>query len=340
MKGELYMPFTTYHLASGFIIGLLLRKWLHLPTLLITTTIFVDLEPILVIMNIINDRPHGITHSFISSIPLGILSGLTIYYFEKLFKSIKSLYRSLYLVRGDEDLPNYILAGIFGWILHVMLDSLLYTDIRPFEPLISSSNPLYISNQQFLRGIYDSLLYAGLASYLGYCYYESRRIYGASLARFQLGILSILSAILLTPIGIDIEIPFSDYTSLIPLGIAILGLIILILSLREISLIDITRALLIALIISLIVISIYSKLTAANTYTIIYIGGTLILVLLRKSLTPIRLKLGRRSLRVVDIMIIGWLASILIIGIPIFILALVIMAAKSGDLTPKESNSP
>ncbi|MGC9148522.1 MAG: hypothetical protein ACP5GI_03675 [Sulfolobales archaeon] len=39
------MPFTSYHIASGLLVGLPIRRWIHLPTFLITTAIIVDIEP-------------------------------------------------------------------------------------------------------------------------------------------------------------------------------------------------------------------------------------------------------------------------------------------------------
>jgi membrane-bound metal-dependent hydrolase YbcI (DUF457 family) len=35
-----------------------------------------------------------------------------------------------------------VLSGIFGGLLHPVLDAIIYVDIRPFRPF-SSSNPLY-----------------------------------------------------------------------------------------------------------------------------------------------------------------------------------------------------
>jgi hypothetical protein len=330
-----YMPFTTYHLASGLLIGLVLRKWIHLPTFLVTTTLLVDLGSGLLILSRVDTRPHGLTHNFFIAAPLGLLSALTIYLLDKYFNIHKIFYKVFYLAEHSESFLKYASGGVIGWFLHLFLDAPLYNDMRPFEPLVSSMNPLYLPDTQMLWIVYDLILYSGLLAYSTYFYLRSKDVFGASLARFQLGILAILMAISLAPIAIDIELLFGEEKAFIPLGVAISGLLLDVLSLREMRLLSNIRVILILLITIMLIITAYGNmrylLLSSTVYAVIYFGVTLIILLLRKPLSYIVLEMGKRSLRAIDLLFVGWLSILVFVGIPIFILALLIIMIKSRE---------
>ncbi|MGC9010298.1 MAG: hypothetical protein ACP5I7_06785 [Sulfolobales archaeon] len=335
------MPFTTYHLASGLLIGLVLRKWIHLPTFLVTTTLLVDLGSGLLILSRVDTRPHGLTHNFFMAAPLGLLSALTIYLLDKYFNIHKIFYKVFYLAEHSESLLKYVSGGVIGWFLHLFLDAPLYNDMRPFEPLVSSMNPLYLPDTQMLWIVYDLILYSGLLAYSTYFYLRSKDVFGGSLARFQLGILAILMAISLAPIAIDIELLFRDEEAFIPLGVAVSGLLLITISLREMRLISNVRATLILLITIILIIIAFSNmrdlLLSSTVIAAIYFGAAPVIVLLRKPLTQISIEVNKRSVKAVDLLLIGWLSTLLIVGIPVFIASLVILIIKSRDLTKVSS---
>jgi len=338
-----YMPFTTYHLASGLLIGLILRKWIHLPTFLVTTTLLVDLGSGLLILSRVDTRPHGLTHNFFIAAPLGLLSALTIYFLDKFFKIHKIFYKAFYLAEHSESLLKYVSGGVIGWFLHLFLDAPLYNDMRPFEPLVSSMNPFYSSDTQMMWVVYDLILYSGLVAYSTYFYFKSRDVFGGSLARFQLGILAILVAISLAPIAIDIELLFRDEEAFIPLGIAVSGLLLITISLREMKLISNMRATLILLITIILIIVACSNLRnfllSSTVIAAIYFGAAPVIVLLRKPLTQISIEVNKRSIKAVDLLLIGWLSTLIIIGIPVFIASLFVIVIKSRDLIKVSSLS-
>ncbi|MGB9622360.1 MAG: hypothetical protein ACPL07_00815 [Candidatus Bathyarchaeia archaeon] len=337
------MPFTTYHLASGLLVGLILRKWIHLPTFLITTTILVDLGSGLLILSRVDTRPHGLTHNFFMAAPLGLLSALIIYFLDKFFEMHKILYKTFYLAEHSESFLKYIFGGIIGWFLHLFLDAPLYDEMRPLEPLVSSMNPLYLPYTQMMWVVYDLILYGGLVAYSTYFYFKSRNVFGGSLARFQLGILAILVAISLAPIVIDIELPFRDEEAFIPLGIAVSGLLLITISLREMKLISSMRETLILLITIILIIaacsSLRNLLLSSTVITVIYFGAALVIALLRKPLAQISLEVGKRSVKAVDLLLIGWLSTLIIVGIPVFIASLFIIIIKSRELIKVSSLS-
>jgi membrane-bound metal-dependent hydrolase YbcI (DUF457 family) len=141
------MPFTPLHLGPVFVFGLFLRRWLHLPTLIVAS-IAVDVEPLLVIVLKLDYPLHGYLHTFLFAIPYGIAVGYAMIYLEKPFNS---LYKALLLEEAKPiDKKPFLLAGLIGTISHILLDSPLYGDIHPFYPL--KANPLY--NPSLTQPIY------------------------------------------------------------------------------------------------------------------------------------------------------------------------------------------
>ncbi|WP_185836490.1 metal-dependent hydrolase [Candidatus Korarchaeum cryptofilum] len=109
---------------------------MHLPTLLVAS-VAPDIEPFLVILLGLNYPLHGYLHTFLAAIPYGVLIG---YAMSLLERPLSPLYRSL-LLEDRVSESSFLLAGVIGTLSHVLLDSPLYGDIRPFYPI--EENPLY-----------------------------------------------------------------------------------------------------------------------------------------------------------------------------------------------------
>jgi hypothetical protein len=132
------MPFTPFHLGPALGFGLPLRKYLHVPTFLVAN-IFVDVEPFLVLSLGLDYPLHGYLHTFIVAFILGLALGYAMFLLERI---LRPLYKTLLLEsNATPKLKFFIVAGVLGTMLHVLLDSPLYDDIRPFYPLLA--NPLY-----------------------------------------------------------------------------------------------------------------------------------------------------------------------------------------------------
>jgi hypothetical protein len=132
------MPFTPFHLGPALGFGLPLRKYLHVPTFLVAS-ILVDVEPFLVLSLGLDYPLHGYLHTFIVAFILGLALGYEMFLSERISRS---LYKTLILEsNATPKLKSFIVAGVLGTMLHVLLDSPLYDDIRPFYPLLA--NPLY-----------------------------------------------------------------------------------------------------------------------------------------------------------------------------------------------------
>lgn len=107
-----------------------------MPTLLVAS-VAPDIEPFLVILLGLDYPLHGYLHTFLAAIPYGVLIG---YAMSLLERPLGPLYRSL-LLEDSVGESSFLLAGVIGTLSHVLLDSPLYGDIRPFYPI--EENPLY-----------------------------------------------------------------------------------------------------------------------------------------------------------------------------------------------------
>ncbi|MGC8974863.1 MAG: hypothetical protein ACP5KB_01535 [Thermoprotei archaeon] len=80
-------------------------------------------------------------------------------YLSNLFKALALTTKTSY------SLGSYVVAGFSGWTLHVLLDSPLYSDIRPLYPL--NMNPLYYpSLSETVVSLCFYLTFAGVIIYL------------------------------------------------------------------------------------------------------------------------------------------------------------------------------
>ena len=157
------MPFTPFHLGPGLALGLLLRKYLHAPTFLLSSVI-VDVEPFLVLFLGLRYPLHGYLHTFVLAIPIGLLLGCAVFLLEKF---LQPLYRIFLLEAGSSlRLKSFVVAGGIGTGLHVLLDAPLYADIMPFYPI--TTNPFFAPS--LALEIYSLCVWMGvfgIAYYLG-----------------------------------------------------------------------------------------------------------------------------------------------------------------------------
>jgi hypothetical protein len=329
------MPFTSYHIAFGLFVGLPSRRWIHLPTFLITTAVIVDIEPIMVMLGVIGGRVHGSLHTILLGVFMGSTAGLAMYFLERYFGFLKTLYRSLYLSQGSEKPLSYILAGVLGWLLHIVLDALIYSDIRPLEPFISSYNPLYLSHAISLPVIslaYNVILVAGLSLYIFYFFRISLAENGFKPTLFKAGVLIVLASLTIAPV----EINFMDVApATIILGLS--GIALSASSLYLLNLLSTGRLIIVLSILSIIaLLSLNKSLSSLEIFVTLYIGIAVILALLRRSLSRIEITIYRASVKVIDLVIISWIATIVLVGIPMLIATLVLLLIRSNLLTPRD----
>ena len=155
------MPFTPFHLGPALCLGLPLREYIHTPTFILANVIL-DIEPFLVLILGLEYPLHGYFHTFLLAFFVGIALGYTMQLLEG---CLYPLYKMLLLeAYGKTGLRPFVLAGVLGTMLHVLLDSPLYSDIRPFYPL--TANPLY--NPALSIEVYSLCVWMGILGVVMY----------------------------------------------------------------------------------------------------------------------------------------------------------------------------
>src|SRR5574341_1123394 len=130
------MPLTPFHLGPGSLIGLSLFRIFDLPAFLIGSVI-IDIEPFGVLMFHLSYPLHGFFHSFLGGSIFAGLTSIAVYVFRN------NIRRSMSYLKLAQESPfkKILLSSLFGVYFHILLDSPLYSDIKPFYPL--DVNPFY-----------------------------------------------------------------------------------------------------------------------------------------------------------------------------------------------------
>jgi len=155
------MPFTPFHWGPSSWIGLLLFKIFDFPALLIASVI-VDIEPFCVFMFNLSYPLHGFFHSFLGGSILAVLAAIILYLLKDKIKKIMNVFK----LAQDSSFKKILLSSFFGVYFHLLLDSFLYRDMKPFYPLESnpflglfSSQQIYLfCSLSFLVGIFFYLI--------------------------------------------------------------------------------------------------------------------------------------------------------------------------------------
>jgi hypothetical protein len=155
------MPLTPFHLGPALFFGLLFFRFIHLPAFLIASVI-PDLEPFLVLFLGLNYPLHGFFHSFLGGSVLAFSLSLVMIAADKKFQKITSYFK----LGQKYSRKGILLASFSGIYLHILLDSPLYTDIRPLFPL--TVNPFYGSSMFIGFEVYG---FCVISFFLGICLY-------------------------------------------------------------------------------------------------------------------------------------------------------------------------
>ncbi len=130
------MPFTPYHLGPGSLIGLSMFKIFDFPALLIASVI-IDIEPFSVLLFNLNYPLHGFLHSFLGGSMVAGFIAAAVYFLKNDIKKLMVLFK----LAQDSSFKKILWTSLFGVYFHILLDSPLYTDIKPLYPL--TINPFY-----------------------------------------------------------------------------------------------------------------------------------------------------------------------------------------------------
>jgi len=136
--------------------GFILLRFLDLPTFIVASVV-VDLEPLVVLAFGLPGPLHGFFHSFLgASVAAALLAGVML----RVRGFLEPVYVFLRL-DGDRGSRRFLVAALLGTWSHVLLDSPLYGDIRPFYPL--GANPLFGVDLYLGLGVYRFCFLSGVA---------------------------------------------------------------------------------------------------------------------------------------------------------------------------------
>jgi hypothetical protein len=147
------MPLTPFHVGPALLLGALFYRYLDIPTLVVGSVI-VDVRAALVVFGPLEGPVHGILTTFLGGGLLAVVLAAPVW---ALPEPIRAWLDHL---RFDTNRSSAILGGaVVGVYSHVILDSLLYTDARPFSP--SSWNPFLLEGSHLLS-VYLGCIVAGV----------------------------------------------------------------------------------------------------------------------------------------------------------------------------------
>jgi len=292
--------------------------------------VVVDVEPLLALLGLARNYPlHGYFHTYLASVVLGLAVGYFIYATRAL---THSLFRYLYLAEEEPTATSSSLGGVVGWALHVSMDSPIYSDIRPLLP--AQYNPLYVGYSTGLQVLWDTLLVCGLAIYFTYLYRNSQQS-GDRVGKLQLGVLMVLVGLLVAPMGLGEGLYVSSwFYTVVGEFIALVGLALVTRSLLALGHLSRARSWL-TLALAVAAVALFNAFSTSvdpyvTGYSILASWALLLAValLLRRPFGRLSIKLGRLKLTLGDLLVVSCALSILVVGIPLLLLALLLLAVK------------
>lgn len=161
------MPLTPFHFGPSSWIGLLLFKKFDFPTLLIASVI-IDIEPFFVLFFNMPYPLHGFLHTFLGSSILAILTAIACYLLKNPIQEIMKLFK----LSQNSSFKKILSTSFFGIYSHILLDSFLYEEMKPFYPFLG--NPffeLFSSIQVYLFCTFSFLI--AIALYLKILFFKT-----------------------------------------------------------------------------------------------------------------------------------------------------------------------
>ena len=156
------MPFTPFHLGPALFFGLLLFRYLYLPSFFVAS-IIIDIEPFLVLALDLNYPLHGFFHSFMGGSVVAFFLSLIMLRLRNPILRIMSVFK----LEQSSSPKKIMLTSLAGVYLHILMDSQMYTDIKPLYPF--ELNPFHQSSIFIGLDMFTFsaiLFFAGLTLYL------------------------------------------------------------------------------------------------------------------------------------------------------------------------------
>ncbi len=133
------MPLTPFHWSVS-VFAFAFPRFFYLPALLVSSVI-VDLEPFWFLFISPNEGGvlHGFFHTFLGAFIAALLVFVVLVLLRAQIDAVFALFRFPQLQVSNAVI---LFSSVFAAFSHVLLDSFLYNDIRPFTPF-SMQNPFF-----------------------------------------------------------------------------------------------------------------------------------------------------------------------------------------------------
>jgi membrane-bound metal-dependent hydrolase YbcI (DUF457 family) len=164
------MPFTPIHMGPGLLIKAVLQSSFSL-MVFGWTQIVMDIQPLLVMLHG-EGHVHGFTHTYFGATLVAIFAALTGKYLSEFGLKILEI-----------EIPNSgkiawgvcILSAFIGSYSHVLLDSIMHSDLEPFYPFVLSNNMHRIISVMALHKFcfYCGVIGAGI--YYGFLWWRKEK---------------------------------------------------------------------------------------------------------------------------------------------------------------------
>jgi membrane-bound metal-dependent hydrolase YbcI (DUF457 family) len=154
-KRDKSMPFTPLHMGIGIFTKAILQGSFSL-MVFGWAQIIMDIQPLIVLLSGKGDL-HGFSHTYIGAILLAIFSAVTGKYLSELGLLIIGISKRSNPIRMTWLIV--FLSAFIGTFSHVLLDSLMHSDVQPFYPISLKNHFLGILSWE---QIHKLCLYSGL----------------------------------------------------------------------------------------------------------------------------------------------------------------------------------
>jgi len=153
------MPYTPFHLGPALLLGLFLYNYLDFPTFMIAN-IIIDIEPFIILTMRLNLPLHGFFHSFLGGTIISFTLFFVILRVRKFLESLMGFFN----LEQSWSQKSILASALSGVYLHIILDSRLYTDIKPFFP--STWNPFFSDSMFSGFEVYGFCMLSALAGFI------------------------------------------------------------------------------------------------------------------------------------------------------------------------------
>ena len=149
------MPFTPIHMGPGILIKSLLQGSFSL-MVFGWTQIVMDIQPLIVLISG-EGHLHGFTHTYVGAILIAIFAALTGKYLSELGLKILKISKT----NNSISIAWWVvfLSAFIGSFSHVLLDSIMHSDVEPFFPFTLDNQLLGLISVSMLHKL---CLYSGL----------------------------------------------------------------------------------------------------------------------------------------------------------------------------------